>query len=92
MSIATHFTDGPPEEAYNHVVKTLEDKGFGSPTGREYHFAYREADGTITVLDIWDSEESLGKFAEQLMPIFEELGVPLSEPKIYEVANIIVGK
>ncbi len=43
-------------------------------------------------MDIWDSEENLGKFAEQLMPVFEELGVPLSEPKIYEVANIIVGK
>ncbi len=36
----------------------------------------------VLVVDIWESEESLGQFAEKLMPIIAGTGATLPEPRI----------
>ena len=36
----------------------------------------------VLVVDIWESEESLGQFAEKLMPIIARTGATLPEPRI----------
>ncbi|MDQ3670602.1 MAG: hypothetical protein M3377_10050 [Actinomycetota bacterium] len=41
-----------------------------------------EAEGGFRVVDVWESEEALRRFAETLVPILQELGVE-GEPEIY---------
>jgi hypothetical protein len=41
------------------------------------------------VVDVWDSEEHLVKFAEMLMPIGKALGFPDSTPQVFPAHNFI---
>ena len=41
-----------------------------------------EAEGGFRVVDVWESEEALRRFAETLVPILQELGVE-GKPEIY---------
>lgn len=42
------------------------------------------------VLDVWDSEADLNKFAEVLMPVLKSSGFPDVKPQIFPVHNYIV--
>ena len=75
---------------YEKVIKELEVKGAGAPDGRLYHVASPDGAGWF-VLDVWESEEKLNKFAEVLMPTLEGVGVTPPEPEIRPVHNIIKG-
>jgi hypothetical protein len=46
----------------------------------------------LTVLDVWDSEEALGRFAERLMPIVAAAGATPPPPEIRSVRNVIAGE
>ena len=93
MAIVVHFPDSTmTEQEYNKIVSTLEDRGLGKPIGREYHVAYNGPDGSIPVLDIWDSQENLGNFFSQLMPIIEDIGATPGAPTIFRAINIVVGE
>ena len=80
-----------PEE-YDQITQALEAAGAGSPPGRLYHLGYAKEDGVIVVVDVWESSELLGQFAETLVPILHELGLTPTEPQIYPVHNIIQGE
>lgn len=73
---------------YDRVIKELKAKGLGAPAGRMYHVASATDDGWL-VVDVWESEAKLGKFAETLMPTLVAAGVTPPQPKIYPVHNII---
>ncbi len=75
-------------EQYDKVIKELEVKGVGAPDGRLHHVASPDGGGFF-VVDIWESEEKLDKFAQVLMPTLEDVGVTPSEPEIRPVHNII---
>ena len=93
MAIVLHFPDSTmTEQEYNQIASLLEDRGLGNPIGREYHLAYNGPDGNIKVLDVWDSQENLGKFFAQLMPLLEEAGATPGAPNIFRVTNIKVGE
>ena len=57
---------------YDNVVKQLEQAGadFGKVPGRRFHCAV-EADGAVSVFDVWDSMEQFEKFGETLVPIMK---------------------
>jgi len=73
---------------YDRVIKDLEVAGVGSPSGRLYHLAAPQNSGWY-VLDVWESEEKLGRFAQVLMPILEKNGVNPPQPQILFSYNII---
>jgi hypothetical protein len=75
---------------YDKVVKELEVKGAGAPDGRLYHVASPDGAGWF-VVDVWESEEKLNKFAQVLMPTLEGVGVAPPQPEIRPVHNIIKG-
>ncbi len=77
-------------EQYDKVIKELEVKGAGAPDGRLYHVASPDGAGFL-VVDIWESEEKLEKFAQVLMPMLEGVGVTPAEPEIRPLHNIIKG-
>ena len=76
------------QQRYDQIIKDLESKGFGAPDGRLHHVASASDNGGF-VVDVWESEEKLGKFAEVLMPILASNGVTLPQPQIRPVHNII---
>jgi len=74
---------------YDRVIEQLEAQGQLHPDGRLHHVANANGGGWH-VVDIWESEEKLGAFAEVLMPIIAELGVTPPTPTLYAVHNTIV--
>lgn len=92
MAIATVFDiKGMTSQQYDQSVLELEKAGLGNPDGRLYHVAAPKDDGWY-VVDIWESEEKLGKFSEALVPILMKAGVAPIPPQIYPVHNIITSK
>ena len=91
MAIVAYFELEFTPETYDQVIKGLEAKGLEAPAGRRYHVSWNTPQGW-RVLDVWDSEEALGKFAEELMPIIAGTGVTPPVPVISPLYNTINGE
>jgi len=91
MAIAAVFEiPGMTDVQYDRIIEGLEAAGVGAPDGRLYHVAAPSDNGWL-VVDIWQSEEQLGRFANVLMPIAADAGAAPPAPRVYPVHNIIVG-
>jgi hypothetical protein len=73
---------------YEQTIKDLKAAGVGSPKGRLYHVITKQPVGML-VTDVWESEETLNKFSETLIPILKKNGVNPARPTILQVHNII---
>lgn len=89
MAIAAYFhPESLDAGQYDEVIKRLEAAGAGSPTGRLHHSSFGPP-GHMMVYEIWDSEESMAKFGEILMPILGEVGINPGEAQVMPVHNMI---
>ena len=75
-------------QQYDQTVRGLEAIGLGVPNGRRHHQAAAMENG-MYIVDIWESEELLGAFAEKLIPIIIEAGGTPPEPRILQLHNTI---
>ena len=75
---------------YDEVINQLEATGQGHPPGRQFHVAARKGDGYL-VVDVWESQEALDRFAQTLLPLLEQTGTPTFQPQVYPVHNTIKG-
>jgi len=92
MSILTVFDlSSMTSDRYDEAVRGLEVAGQGKPQGRLHHVAGIKEDGSIIVVDVWDSAESLAAFGETMIPTLQEAGVSPVEPDVYPVHNVIAG-
>ncbi|MGH7449905.1 MAG: hypothetical protein ACRENG_01020 [bacterium] len=93
MSAITAVFDipGMTSKQYDQTIKDLEAAGASAPKGRLYHVANSKV-GSWFVVDVWESAELLGAFAQTLMPILQKNGVTPPQPQIHPVHNIIKGK
>lgn len=41
------------------------------------------------VVDVWESEEALGRFRQKLMPLLEQVGIPGTAPQVLPVHNVV---
>jgi hypothetical protein len=73
---------------YDQTIKDLKAAGAGSPNGRLYHVITKQPVGML-VTDVWESEETLNKFSETLIPILKKNGVNPARPTILQIHNII---
>jgi hypothetical protein len=91
MAIIAYFRvpDMSPAQ-YDRIIDGLEAAGLGAPEGRRYHVAAL-ADEGMTVLDVWDAEELLNRFAERLMPLVASTGVNPPQPEVRPAHNFIAG-
>lgn len=89
MAITAIF-EGPEftQQQYNQVLRDLEAVGLGAPNGRIHHQAAVMETG-VFIVDIWESEELLGAFAEKLIPIIAATGATPPEPRILQLCNTI---
>ena len=81
---------GMTSDQYDRSIKELEAVNEGAPVGRSYHVAAAKPGGWF-VLDVWDSPETLERFAGVLMPILVKLGVTPPTPTVLPTHNVING-
>jgi hypothetical protein len=79
-------------DKYNKVIKDLEAAGQGMPKGRSHHVSTTNADGHITVTDVWDSQADLDEFGKTLVPVLQQAGVTPVPPVVSIVHNVIKGE
>lgn len=89
MSVLIRFSPASLTAAqYDESVRKLEEAGIFPPDGLDYHVCFG-TDGNLRVSEIWDSQEQLDAFGEQLMPILSEVGIDPGEPELLEIHNIV---
>ena len=89
MAITAIFElPGMTQQQYDRVVRDLTANGLGAPDGRLHHVASASGN-SLFIVDVWESEEALGKFSEGLIPIITATGATPAEPRILQVHNII---
>ena len=83
--------EGTPED-YDKVNEILDVKN-NPPDGWIIHTGAEVGDNKIRVIDVWESAEAFGKFAEERLgpAIAEAVGpdAPSVEPKITELRTVI---
>jgi len=88
MAIGVFFyPDDMTADQYAEINRRLEAAGQGAPKGRQHHFAFGNAE-SLMVVDIWDSQEDFGAFADTLAPIMADMGIE-TEPGMLELHNSI---
>jgi hypothetical protein len=82
--------DGLGPDTYDELVGSMDaHAGDGSRHPAVSHVAARAPAGMV-IVDVWDSPESFGRFAqEQIAPAAESLGMPPLEPRFVPVHNHI---
>jgi hypothetical protein len=89
MSVLIRFAPASLTAAqYDESIRKLEEAGAFPPDGLDYHVCFG-TDGNLRVSEIWDSQEQLDAFGEQLMPVLSEVGINPGEPELMEVHNIV---
>jgi hypothetical protein len=74
---------------YDAVIKDLQNVNAFQMGGMLYHAAGYQ-NNTLTVVDIWESEDYMKEFEKILMPIIEKHKVTPAKPKIIPIHNIIL--
>jgi hypothetical protein len=54
------------------------------------HVAGPTPDGGWRVVDVWESEEALGRFRQKLLPLLKQVGIPLVAPQVLPVHNLVI--
>lgn len=83
-------TGAPNRQAYEALSTTVEADG--KPPGLIVHTATELADGSVKIVDVWESKEACDAFGEKLMAGFAQLGIDASEgpaPEILEPFRVL---
>jgi hypothetical protein len=88
MAILVRYAlDGMTTEQYENVGRKLDEGGHWPPPGLLGHVGFGE-EGNVQVSEVWESREQQEQFAQSLMPLVQEAGVPFtSGPEIIEVVG-----
>ena len=89
--MAVVFTTRNPSRAqYEQVHARVTSTG--KPSGLIIHTAGEAADGTVTIVDVWEDQASLDAFVPRLMGILGEFGIDPSQgppPESYEAFSVL---
>jgi hypothetical protein len=85
--VVRHHPKGLTREKYDEVSRRMEGAGDWPPDGMDVHVLFGE-EGDMHVSEIWDSEEQFRAFADRLMSVLDEVGVPYSEPEVFEAREL----
>ena len=92
--ILVHQGAGLTRESYEEVVRRLTGKArLDSPSdwpveGLLVHAAGETEGGAFRVVDVWESEQAVRRFGEQLMSLLQEVGVE-TVPEIYPAHTFV---
>ena len=87
MAICTVYSDtGMNTEKYADTLKRLETAGAGQPDGQLCHVCFGDPEN-LSVVDVFESRETLEAFGRVLKPILDDLELNLGSPQALEVEN-----
>jgi hypothetical protein len=98
MAIVTVFElPGMTQEMYDQIGNKLtEGRGkLEKPSdwpapGLISHTCAATSDGLL-IVDVWESEQAFQQFGEVIVPLHQEVGAPVPEPRIHPVVNVVTG-
>jgi hypothetical protein len=73
MALAISFTTNLTTAQYDEIWRQLREANAEFPKGRLSHVGW-EQDGTMRVVDVWESMDDFEAFGATLMPIIASLG------------------
>ncbi len=73
VALAISFTTTLTTDQYDEIWRRLREAKADFPKGRLSHVGW-EQDGTMRVVDVWDSMEDFEAFGKTLMPIIASVG------------------
>jgi hypothetical protein len=76
---------------FDEITRRLEEAGQDAPEGRLHHVCYGEGD-RLQVMDVWESEQAFGQFAQYLLPIIQQVGIEVDQPAMAPVHYMKVGQ
>ena len=80
-------------DTYDRMTATMEGHGPGATHPAVYHAAAVSESGGMVIVDIWESPEAFGKYAqEQIAPAGEQAGMTPFEPQFVPVHRRIKGQ
>jgi hypothetical protein len=78
---------GMTQKEYDAIMNELKAQHKEYDEKRPSHVAFDKG-GTWCVVDVWESEQALNEFiGSTLAPIFQKLGIPTPQPKVYPAHN-----
>src|SRR5215831_15723566 len=78
---------GMTQEQYDQVVESLRGQ---TAEGRIFHVA-GPMEGGWRVVDVWESQEAVNTFFQELGPALQEAGIPAKQPQFWPVHNMLSG-
>ena len=81
---------GYTAEQYSHVVKEMEAAGKMIDPAYISHTVAQQTDGLL-IIDVWETEAALNKFAEALVPVLIKNGVTPAQPTVLPLLTIKAG-
>jgi len=85
--VVRHQPRGLTREQYDEVSRRMEGAGSWPPDGLDMHVLFG-TEGELRVSEIWDSEDQFRAFHAHLTRTLDEVGVPYSEPEVFEVHEL----
>jgi len=85
--------DGLTTDQYDQMAARMPAHADGGSDGPWFSHTAATKDGGVVVVDVWDSPEAFGRFAEeQIGPAAQEAGMGPIEPRILPIHNILTGR
>src|SRR3954464_12828199 len=85
--------DGLTKDQYDQMAARMPAHADGGSDGPWFSHTAAKGDGGIVVVDVWDSPEAFGRFAEeQIGPAAQEAGMGPIEPCVLPIHNVIRGQ
>jgi len=78
---------GMTSQQYDQIMADLDTSGHAQPNGQLQHIAVELPNRDWLMTDIWDSQESMNKFGEVLMPILISRGITPAQPSVSPIYN-----
>jgi hypothetical protein len=78
---------GTTQEQYDQVLEAFRGK---TAQGRIFHVA-GPIEGGWRIVDVWESQEAVNTFFQELGPALQEAGIPAKQPQFWPVHNMLSG-
>jgi hypothetical protein len=96
MAIVTVFElPGMTQDMYEQIANKLTDgRGMLKDVsdwpveGLLSHTCATTPDGLL-IVDVWENEAAFQHFGQMIVPLHQEVGAPVPEPKVHQVYNVV---
>jgi len=90
MALAFLFEiPGYTEVQQDQIIEHLQ-RGGKTAEGRIFHVA-GPMEGGWRIVDVWESQEAVNTFFQELGPALQEAGIPATQPQFWPVHNMLSG-